>query len=552
MIVRIPEPANQHAQVHMQQALIVDREMRIRFVAPEIERATGHQVGSLYGCGLDELFDGVSCELINRWWLDSPVAVSSFSLTLAKTVMYTEPEMKRWSVRPLICPPGSVQFALLSPEEPFIIEERVQRANDQADVSIANGDLELLHEISVLLNSSLEPDSFLQNLSDILLRNLGFAHVSFYMLEEGALVRKTSAGHDTGEAYAVLDVGNRYVGKAIYEGSAIVVNNLKDEKAELKPLDIATGAVALPISELTTLEGVRTTGVIGAVFAISTDKEVIPSDDIRRLEAAANTASMAIENARLMERVLVLLRAEANHSQELEHKKKELDEFVHTISHDLKNPLNNIAGFADLLKVELETSGNEKIERYIERIGANITIVSKMIEDLLELSRVGRVDVEMQHVPMGAFIKELKYDFKAAYKPEDLELNCFNMPEVVPGNRYRLNQLFNNLITNAVKYRHPDRKPMVTVTCVDEDEYYHFSVSDNGIGIDEKHLNSIFVFGIQLREKDAGGTGAGLAIAKKIVESHNGRIWVESEKSEGSTFHFTLPKEINNDTGEQS
>jgi signal transduction histidine kinase len=535
----------------MQQALVVDREMRIRFVSPEIERATGHQVGSLYGCGLDELFDGVSCELINRWWLDSPVAVSSFSLILAKTVMYTEPEMKRWSVRPLICPPGSVQFALLSPEEPFVLDDEEQQPADQAQVPKASGDLALLHEISVLLNSPLESGSFLQSLSDILLSNLVFAHVSIYMLEEGTLVRKTSAGRETGKAFAVLDVSDRYVGKAVYEGSAIVVNNLKDEKEAMKPLDDAAGTVALPISELTTLEGVRTSGVIGAIFAISTDKEVIPSDDILRLEAAANTASMAIENARLMDRVLVLLRAEANHSQELEYKKKELDEFVHTISHDLKNPLNNIAGFADLLKVELGTSGSEKIERYIQRIGANITIVSKMIEDLLELSRVGRVDVEMQLVPMDAFIKEVKYDFKAAYKPEELELNCFNMPDVILGNRYRLNQLFNNLVTNAIKYRHPERTPMVTVTCVDEDDNFHFSISDNGIGIDEKHLNSIFVFGVQLREKDAGGTGAGLAIAKKIVESHNGRIWVESEKGEGSTFHFTWPKEVKNDAGEQ-
>jgi signal transduction histidine kinase len=335
-----------------------------------------------------------------------------------------------------------------------------------------------------------------------------------------------------------MDLGA--IGKAAHEAATVLINDASRGDVFVPMAKGASSQLAVPIKVTSLFAGEEAECVLGVLNLESSNLYHFSSDDVRRLESIANIVSVTIENTRLMDRILSLLKAEADHGRELVHKKIELDEFIHTISHDLRNPLNNIGGFTDLLLAELNSS-SESAGRYVERIRANVAVVSKLIDDLLELSRVGKVESQIIPVNMEVLIKEIKYDFCNAPENGNLEINCFNIPKQVNGNRHRLNQLLTNLISNAVKYHHPDRDPKVSITCIETDEEFRFSVTDNGLGIDEQYLKAIFSFGTRLKENKAQGTGAGLAICRKIVESHGGRIWVESEKDEGSTFYFTLP-----------
>lgn len=422
------------------------------------------------------------------------------------------------------------------------ITQVIARNRLEEELRRRHRDLQLLYDISVFVNSSLDADEALQKFAEAIRERMEYSHVSVYLIEDGRLVRKTVAGTDPTVDSAILRIGEGIVGSAAREGSVIIANDVSAHEGYIDAVVGTRSEISVPIKSTTIVDGEETESVIGVLNAETTIPNAFTEEDGRRLEAIANTASIAIENSRLMERVLSLLKEEANYSQELEQKKDELDEFVHTISHDLKSPLNSIKGYAEMLDLELKGKLDEDSKRFLTRITANADMVSRMITDLLELSRVGRVVEESHPVSLEKLLDEIRFDMKASGEGTDAEFNIVDLPDTVNGDRRRLGQLFSNLILNAVKYRHPGRTPVITIGCNKKGAKYEFYVSDNGIGIDPAHLSSIFVFGVRIREKDISGTGAGLAIAKKIVETWGGRIWAESTKGEGSTFFFTMPK----------
>lgn len=412
----------------------------------------------------------------------------------------------------------------------------------QEELHNRHRDLQLLYDISVIVNSSLDAEEVLQKLVEIIYERMNYFQVSVYLLEEGVLVKKALFGEELQVASTAVEVGKGIIGHAAQEGQVVISNNVLEDDRYVVGIPGTRSEIAIPIKSTAIVEGEETEGIIGVLNVESDVVNAFSEDDGRRLELIANTASIAIENSRLMNRVLSLLKEEANYSLELEEKKGELDEFVHTISHDLKSPLNSINGYAEMLEIELGKNLDSEIKRFLKRIRANVESVSRMINALLELSRVGRVVEQSQKVRLLKLLDEIRFDIHASGKSERAEIKYVNLPETVTADRRLFTQLFTNLIQNAYKYRHPDRRPEITIGCEDDGQNYKFYVSDNGIGIDSQHLSSIFVFGIRLREKEVEGTGAGLAIAKKIVETLGGRIWVESVKDVGSTFFFTLPK----------
>lgn len=432
----------------------------------------------------------------------------------------------------------------IKPLELFAVQmaQVLVRNRLEDDLHRSRRELQHLFDMSVLLNSSIDAEEVLGRLAQAILEQFDASHVSVFILDDEVLRRQAWAGAEPGAERSGFGVNEGVVGRAVYQGRYLLEPDVAAAPYYVPDVPETRSQLVVPISTKAVVGGTETESVIGAISVEADVVDTFSDEDARLLQSIANTAAMAIENSRLMQHVLILLKKEAAYGQELARRKKELDEFVHSISHDLKNPLNNVAGFAELLQNEVRALGSEKANRYIERIRVNVDNVSRMITDLLELSRVGRMDSEFGPVPIDALVREIRYDFKNSHTDMDVEINCFNLPETAWGNPHRIAQLFGNLITNAVKYRHPDRPPRITISCIDEGEFSRFSVGDNGLGIDEQHLASVFVFGVRLKENAAEGTGAGLAIAQKIVESHGGRIWVESEKGQGSTFFFTLPK----------
>jgi PAS domain S-box-containing protein len=228
-------------------------------------------------------------------------------------------------------------------------------------------------------------------------------------------------------------------------------------------------------------------------------------------------------------------------------KNKELESFVYTVSHDLKSPLFSVSGLVRMLESELGKSKTAAHQQYMGRIVSNLNNMEQMINDLLELSRLGAPVADFQKIKLNELVRAAWLGEKVRYEEKDAEVEVAVMPEIYADER-RISQLFSNILSNAFKYKHPARKLRINIGYVDEPDYHHFIIEDNGIGIDQKISGKIFDVFFRGNADNVDGTGVGLSIAKKIVENHGGRIWAESEPGVGSKFHFTLAKRSENET----
>ncbi|MEV5580224.1 ATP-binding protein [Streptomyces parvus] len=232
----------------------------------------------------------------------------------------------------------------------------------------------------------------------------------------------------------------------------------------------------------------------------------------------------------------------ADQTQELRRSNSELEQFAYVASHDLQEPLRKVASFCQLLEKRYGTELDDRGKQYIAFAVDGAKRMQVLINDLLTFSRVGRVHEGWKPVDLGRSLDRAQGNLAAAVeesgavveRPEEL-------PELV-GDATALTMVWQNLIGNAVKFRHPDRSPRITVDCVREEENWHLTVSDNGIGIAPEFADKVFVIFQRLHGRDEyDGTGIGLALCRKIIEFHGGRIWLEPEPVEGTRIHFTLP-----------
>jgi signal transduction histidine kinase len=218
---------------------------------------------------------------------------------------------------------------------------------------------------------------------------------------------------------------------------------------------------------------------------------------------------------------------------------KELKDFASIVSHDLKAPLRGIKSLAtwilDDCSDKLGEQGNEQMHLLLGRVER----MYNLIDGVLQYSIVGRTEEQSTQVNLDKFIPEI---IDMVVPPEHIKVTVENDMPVIEGEETQIMQLLQNLLSNAIKY---NDKPegWIKVGCVEEDGWWKFSVSDNGPGIEERHFERIFKMFQALTVTDEfEGTGVGLTVAKKIVELHGGKIWVESKVKEGSTFFFTWPK----------
>ncbi|MBY0547160.1 MAG: PAS domain S-box protein [Candidatus Obscuribacterales bacterium] len=226
---------------------------------------------------------------------------------------------------------------------------------------------------------------------------------------------------------------------------------------------------------------------------------------------------------------------------ELRRSNAELQQFAKIASHDLQEPIRAIQGYAQLLgkryKGKLDTDANEFIDYILDGCSRMV----KLIQAVLQHASIGTTDVKaVQFVDCRVVLEEVLANLKAGIEESRTRVVVGEMPTVV-ANRTEMVQLFQNLIGNAIKYRGPDRDPEIYISSEANVHEWVFSVRDNGIGIDPRYTDKIFDMFARLHGKTQySGTGIGLAICKKIVETHGGRIWVESELGNGSIFLFTI------------
>ena len=226
---------------------------------------------------------------------------------------------------------------------------------------------------------------------------------------------------------------------------------------------------------------------------------------------------------------------------ELEAKNAELERFAYSVSHDLKTPLITIMGFLGIAQGAITTGDREEAADALDRIAGAASSMADLLDDLLELSRIGRLVNPPEQVSFSAIVDEALHRVATQIADAGVAVDIAPGLPVVFGDRDRLIEVVQNLIDNAVKYSGNQPEARIQVDGRKEGGEAILFVRDNGIGIDPRYQDRIFELFRQL-DQTSSGTGIGLALVKRIVEEHNGRIWVESDgPGTGSTFWFTLP-----------
>ncbi|AFZ69609.1 ATP-binding protein [Deinococcus peraridilitoris] len=237
-------------------------------------------------------------------------------------------------------------------------------------------------------------------------------------------------------------------------------------------------------------------------------------------------------------------RAEADlqrRNEELRRSNAELEQFAYVASHDLQEPLRTITSFSQLLAMKYQGRLDEKADLYIRLIGDATTRMGTLLQDLLAFSRVGSSARRRDVVDLRDVLAQVKQDLQAQVERTEAQVSIGPLPSV-SGDGTQLRQLFQNLLGNALKFRHPDRTPEVHIHAHDAGDQVKITVRDNGIGIEPEYFDRIFTIFQRLHTRETyEGSGIGLSIARKIVERHGGQIWLESTSGDGTAFHVTLP-----------
>ena len=229
-------------------------------------------------------------------------------------------------------------------------------------------------------------------------------------------------------------------------------------------------------------------------------------------------------------------------NEQLRQANEELQQFAYITSHDLKEPLRMIGSYSQVIQQRYAHLLDEDSKPFFGFINDGATRMNGLLDALLQYATIGKVDLELEPVDVKEVIKIARTNLKLKIEETDTKILCGEMPTVKAIASF-LVQLFQNLLGNAIKFRHQDSHPIILINSVEKDNEWLFSVKDNGIGIADEHKDRIFVIFQRLHHRSKyEGTGIGLSICYKIVTQLGGKIWIESEPDKGSTFFFTIPK----------
>lgn len=227
-------------------------------------------------------------------------------------------------------------------------------------------------------------------------------------------------------------------------------------------------------------------------------------------------------------------------TEDLKRSNEELEQFAYVASHDLQEPLRAVTSYTQLLAQRYQGNLDDRADKYINYIVDGATRMQQLINDLLAYSRLGTRGQEFEQADCNAVVKQTMCNLQIAIAETKAVITCDAMPTVM-ADEFQLVQLFQNLVANSIKFCRQDI-PLIHIAACRQESEWVFSVRDNGIGIDPQYADRIFIIFQRLHgRRQYSGTGIGLAMCKRIVERHGGRIWVESQEGKGATFYFTIP-----------
>lgn len=443
------------------------------------------------------------------------------------------------------------------------LEMRVQERT--AEINSANRALRMLYECNqIIVHATVEID-FLRDICRTIIEVGGYrmAWVGFAEQEGEKIVHPVAqAGYEEGYleslniTWADSERGRGPTGTAIRTGRTYVAKNISTDpnfvpwRVEALKRGYAS-SIAIPL--------IAEDQTLGAIMMYAVEPDAFDTQEVTLLKEMADNIAYCISSIRVRAEhkrtdeelkkyrehleVIVEKRTEElkKMSEELRRSNEDLQQFAYVASHDLQEPLRGVASFTKLLEKRYKGKLDEKADEFIDYIIDGASRMQMLIKDLLEYSQVSAQGITFRPVNCSVALEQAIYNLRSAIEESGAEVTYDLLPTVI-GEEAQLSRLFQNLIGNALKFR--NQEPLkIHISAHREEDEWIFLIRDTGIGIDPKQADRIFVIFQRLHTREKySGTGIGLAICKKIVERHGGRIWVESEPGKGSTFYFTIPE----------
>ena len=407
------------------------------------------------------------------------------------------------------------------------------------ELAAKNAESETLREGFATIVGTFEFSEIIQHILDQIKRVIPYDSASVWAWEGGR--QKFISGRDLPASF--MDAGIEYI---MDEGSSalpiltnqvpyILSNDVKNEYPGFNEdaHTFVNSWLAIPL---------KSHGkIIGIIALDGRDKDQFKDHHAELAVAFANQVAIALENSQLFSELQSELLTREKLINELESKNSELERFTYTISHDLKSPLVTINGFLGYLKGDVASSNTGRVASDIQRIQDAVDKMHLLLKDLLELSRVGRIMNLPEKIPFEDLVQEAMDIVHGRLEAGGVTVQTHPSLPAVQGDRQRLVEVLQNLMDNAAKYMGSQPAPFIEIgQSGEEDDKVIFFIKDNGIGISPDYHERVFGLFNKLDPKSEG-TGVGLALVKRIIEVHGGRIWLESEVGTGTTFYFTLP-----------
>ena len=279
------------------------------------------------------------------------------------------------------------------------------------------------------------------------------------------------------------------------------------------------------------------------LLTLNTSHSMVKVDDERVLIRNFSDITERKKQEEIIKNQIVNLNSKNQELEKYIQSNMQLENFAYIASHDLKAPLRSVSSFSHLLKNLAYHKLDDKGKKFLDIIMESSQNMQRLIDDLLEYSRINTEKIRIVKLSIENLLKRIQIDLSSELTYKKVDLKILNLPETVYADESMMIQLFQNLIRNSIKFTPEDKIPTIEISSSAEEDQIQFIVKDNGIGIREEDRNKIFGIFSKLHSNDVyRGTGLGLSICKSIVERHQGKIWVESELNQGSSFYFTIKK----------